>query len=135
MCVTAGVPVSAPVLALNDAQLGLFVMVNASVWPGFTSFAVGVNEYATPTFTVVAGVPVIVGAVFTTVIENAGSAAVPPLPSLTPITMLFVVPASAGAGVPARLPLLAVKVAQVGLFWIVYVSASPSGSLPVGVNE
>ena len=39
----AGVPVSCPVLPLNVAQVGRFVMLNVSVVPASGSLAVGVN--------------------------------------------------------------------------------------------
>ena len=58
-----GVPVKAPVVVENDAQVGRFVIVNASVLLS-RSEAVGVNEYAAPTCAVVDGVPEIVGARF-----------------------------------------------------------------------
>ena len=41
-------------------------------------------------------------------------------------------PAAAVVGVPESRPVLPLKVAQVGLFWMVYVSVSPSASAPVG---
>ena len=45
---------------LNAAQAGLFVMENDMLRPA-GSFAVGVNEYAVPAVTLVAGVPEMVG--------------------------------------------------------------------------
>jgi hypothetical protein len=88
-----GVPASRPVLPLNVAQLGRFVIENVSVLPS-GSLAVGWNAYAVPAVTVVAGAPDITGGElgggFTT-IENVGSDAVA-LPSLTLITMLPYVP-------------------------------------------
>jgi hypothetical protein len=59
----------------------------------FASETVATKLYQTPGFAVVGGVPEIFGGVFVpvpdplTVIENAGSEAVPPLPSLTLMTM------------------------------------------------
>src|SRR4029434_9255715 len=51
-----------------------------------------------------------------TVIENVGSEAVPTLASLTAITMPECTPAL--AGVPESLPVVVLKVAQDGLFWM-----------------
>ena len=93
VCALLGVPDSLPVVVLNAAQAGLFVMLNVSVLPS-GSLAVGVNAYATPVLTDVGGVPEIVGGWFVvppevlTVIENGASDAVPPLPSLT-LMMMF----------------------------------------------
>ena len=84
----AGVPCSRPVVVLNVAHVGRFVMLNVNVPPS-ESLAVGVNEYCVPAVAVVGGVPEIVGATFgteLTTIENAGNCAVA-FPSLTPITM------------------------------------------------
>ena len=85
----AGVPCNRPVVVLNVAQLGLFVMLNVSVPPS-GSFAVGVNEYWVPTVAVVGGVPEIVGGIFdeVTAIENSGNG-VDAFPSLTLTTMLL----------------------------------------------
>ena len=55
-----GVPVKAPVLALNVAQLGALLIENVSA-PPEPVFAVGRNEYASPTVALVAGVPLMVG--------------------------------------------------------------------------
>ena len=69
-----GVPDSAPVLVLNAAHAGLFVMLKVSVLPS-GSLAVGVNAYAFPGMTVIPGVPLIVGTRFCcalTVSVNAG---------------------------------------------------------------
>ena len=63
VCALLGVPDSLPVVVLNVAQAGLFVMLNVSVLPS-GSFAVGVNAYATPVLTDVGGVPEIVGGLF-----------------------------------------------------------------------
>jgi hypothetical protein len=130
----AGVPCRRPVVALNVAQLGLFAMLNVSVPPS-ESLAVGVNEYCVPAVTVVGGVPEIVGEVFgavLTTIENVGSWAVPPCPSLTPMTMPENVPAFAAVGVPDKRPVAVLNVAQVGRFVMLNVSVPPSGSLAVG---
>src|SRR5690242_423276 len=84
----AGVPVSAPVLVLNDAHAGLFAMLNVNELPS-GSLAVGVNAYAVPGITAVEGEPLIVGARFAgalTVIANAASDALR-VPSLTVMTM------------------------------------------------
>ena len=85
----AGVPCSRPVVVLNVAQLGWFVMLNVSVPPS-ASPAVGVNEYCVPTVAVVAGVPEIVGRMFdeATAIENSGNG-VDAVPSLTLMTMVL----------------------------------------------
>jgi hypothetical protein len=56
----AGVPLNRPVVVLNIAQTGLFWMLNLSGSLS-ASLAVGWNEYACPTATVVAGVPEILG--------------------------------------------------------------------------
>src|SRR5512139_2147970 len=105
MLAVAGVPCRRPVLVLNVAQAGLFVMLNVSVVPAFASLAVGVNVYCVPTVAVVGGVPEITGGVFedATVIENAGSG-VDALPSLTLITMFVNVPTLLAPGVPLSRP-------------------------------
>jgi hypothetical protein len=77
------------------------------------------------------------GAVFGaefTVIENAGSDVVA-LPSLALMTMFAYEPTFVAAGVPDNRPVLALKVAQVGLFATLKVSASPSASDAEGWNE
>jgi len=66
------------------------------------------------------------------VIAKAGNDAVPPLPSLTEITMLLFVPVA--LGVPESLPVDVLKVAHDGLFAMLKVSVSPFASLAVGVN-
>ena len=66
-----------------------------------------------------------------TVIEKLGSA-LTLLPSLAKIVMPAEVPTSVAPGVPLSRPVVGVKMAQLGLDWIVNVSASPSGSLAVG---
>jgi hypothetical protein len=83
-----------------------------------------------------AGEPLITGAVFGcafTVIENAASEVVA-LPSLTLMAMLGYEPTFAAVGVPESLPVLALNVAQVGLFATLKVSGSPSASLADGVK-
>jgi hypothetical protein len=64
---TDGVPVSEPVVALNDAQFGLFWMLKDSVAP-VPPAAVGVNAYTVPTVAVVEGVPTMVGGTVTVVL-------------------------------------------------------------------
>ena len=92
VCALLGVPDSLPVVVLNVAQAGLFVMLNASVLPS-GSFAVGVNAYATACLDgrrrragdrrrLVRGPPEVL-----TVIENGGSDALA-TPSLT-LMMMF----------------------------------------------
>jgi len=136
-CVAAvvGVPLSWPVALLNAAHAGLLAIVNVSASP-FASLAEGVNEYALPACTVVAGEPLITGGVGATppatLIENAGRATVV-MPSLTAMVMLEVTPAERGN--PLSLPLLFEKCAQLGLLRILKVSVLPSGSLARGVNE
>src|SRR5690242_8533209 len=68
-----GVPLSLPVAPSNSAQAGVLTPENVSVSRS-SSAASGVNVYAAPAATVVAGVPEIVGARFGcgTVIVNAG---------------------------------------------------------------
>jgi hypothetical protein len=61
--VADGVPDSLPVEVLNVAHVGLFAMLNVN-GSLLASLAVGVKLYAVPTLAVVAGVPVMVGAVF-----------------------------------------------------------------------
>ena len=86
--------------------------------------------------TEVGGVPDIVGdrfATVLTVIANGASVAAA-CPSLTPIMMLLNVPIFALVGVPERSPVLALNVAQVGRFVMLYVSVLPSGSVAIGVK-
>jgi hypothetical protein len=59
----AGVPVNCPELVLNSAQSGLPSIANVSVLPS-ASLAEGWNVYIWPACTEVAGVPLIVGALF-----------------------------------------------------------------------
>jgi hypothetical protein len=73
-----------------------------------------------------------------TVTENAGSEALEAaleVPFETPITMPELVPTLLEPGVPARLPVELLKVAQLGLFEMENVSAAPFASEAVGVNE
>jgi hypothetical protein len=86
--------------------------------------------------TAVAGVPLIVGAVFgwaATVIVNAGSDR-ETFPSLTLMTIFPNVPTLAVVGVPWRRPVLPLNVAQPGRFEILNVRGSPLASLAAGVN-
>ena len=129
----AGVPCNRPVVVLNVAHDGLFAIAYVNVLPS-GSLAVGWNEYAVPGVTDVGGVPEITGGRFGmlfTTIENAGSDAVS-LPSLTLTTIPPKVPMSALVGVPESLPVLPLKVAQLGRFVMLKVNALPSGSLAVG---
>ena len=90
-----GVPVRRPFAVLKLAQLGRFLIENPSEFPS-RSLAVGLKEYAEPAFTLVAGVPVIVGARFEVVdeedeptwIENEGNTT-SARPSRTWILMLL----------------------------------------------
>jgi hypothetical protein len=67
-------------------------------------------------------------------IENAGSDFVA-LPSLTLMTMFEYVPIWDEAGVPVRLPVTVLNVAQPGFLATLNVSLLPSGSDAVGRNE
>jgi hypothetical protein len=103
--VAAGVPLSCPVALLKLAHEGWFAMEKVRVLPE-GSLAVGVNEYAAPTVTLVPGVPEMVGGEddgtplpVSTCTENAGRVAVF-RPSLTAITMFEYVPALLAEGVP-----------------------------------
>ena len=74
---TAGVPTSWPVEPLKVAHDGRLTMLNVNV-SASRSLALGANEYWVPCSIEVAGVPLIVGALFggaLTVIENAGNCA------------------------------------------------------------
>jgi hypothetical protein len=76
--VAAAVPDNRPVLALNVAQLGLFVMLKLRASPS-ASLADGMKVYDCPAVTAVAGAPLMVGALLAeafTEIENAGKEAV-----------------------------------------------------------
>jgi hypothetical protein len=129
------VPVNAPVVVEKAAHAGLFAMLNVSGSLS-ASLAVGVNAYALPCSTEVAGVPEIVGARFAcdTTIENAASDALA-LPSLTLIVMFAAVPTFAEAGVPVNCPVVVLNVSHDGLFVMLNVKVVPaSASLAVGVN-
>ena len=102
---------------MNVAHAGRFAIANVSVLPS-ASAAVGRKANALPTFTLVGGVPLIVGALFSafaTVMAN-GASAVVALPSLTLMTMFEYVPALAAAGVPDNCPVTLLNVAHVGRF-------------------
>ena len=121
---------------LNVAHDGLFVMLNVSGSP-FASLAVGVKLYATPTFALVDGVPLIFGAVFVvdepdTVMLNVGSDAFV-TPSVAVMTMLENTPVA--VGVPESLPVDVLNVAHDGLLRMDSVTVLPSGSFTVGWNE
>jgi hypothetical protein len=78
-----GVPESRPVVVLNDAHVGRFTMLKVSALP-FASAAEGVNEYALPTATDVAGEPDIVGGVLVVpadILIVKGGNQVPPVAS------------------------------------------------------
>src|SRR5262245_1250837 len=104
------------------------------------SDAVGRNEYAVPTRAVVAGLPLIVGALFVVPPEvpdetarvNDGSAA-----DVTPSEAMIMMDANVpvAVGVPESLPVEVLKVAHDGLLRIEKISALPSGSFAVGWNE
>ena len=93
VCALLGVPDSLPVVVLNVAQAGLFVMLNVSVLPS-GSLRGRRERVRAPVFTDVGGVPEIVGGWFVplpealTVIEKRRERRVPPLPSLT-LMMMF----------------------------------------------
>jgi hypothetical protein len=130
-----GVPLKVPVEVLKPAQEGLFCTLKVSVMP-VGPLAVGVNEYACPALTCVGGVPPMVGAgggeAATTWMLNAGRAA-DAEPSLTLIAMLEKVPVF--GGVPLKVPVEVLKVAQDGRFCTVKVSVAPAGPLAIGVKE
>ena len=113
-CAALGVPLSAPVDVLNDAQAGALLTLNVSVSPS-GSLTAGVNKYELPANTCGLGLPPIVGAPLDEIAEaeveaartsigNAGSDAVL-RPSLTEITMLTYVPESVLCGAPPSAPL------------------------------
>ena len=82
------------------------------------------------------GVPLITGAVFArpvTAIEKAGSDT-DAVPSLTLIRMFAYVPTWADVGAPDRRPVLVLKDAQLGRFWMLNPNVLPSGSLAAGVK-
>ena len=96
------------------------------------SLAVGRKLYALPTLIVRTGVPEIVGARFVeplTAIENAGSAVLT-RPSLTLMMMLPKVPVA--VGVPLKRPVVVLKVAQAGRFWMAKPRELPSVSAATG---
>ena len=76
-------PERRPVAALKVAQVGLLTIENVSVWPS-GSDAVGWNEYDCSAVTLVAGVPLIEGALLAaaTMMEKGASVAMA-APSLT----------------------------------------------------
>ena len=87
--------------------------------------------------TLVAGAPVIVGAVLggaLTVSANEGNDVVA-LPSLTRMTMPDVVPTFAVVGVPLKRPVVVLNEAHAGLLWMLNVSGSLFASLAAGWNE
>ena len=57
-----GVPERTPLLALKESQEGSVVACNVSVWPGSTSVAVKVYEYALSSVADVTAVELITGA-------------------------------------------------------------------------
>src|SRR5579864_4669959 len=120
-----GVPLSAPVDVLKVAHAGKFWTLNVSFSPA-GPLAVGVKEYAWPSLTCVAGVPLIVGGTALTWILNAGSEA-DSWPSLTLITMFGNVPTLELEGVPLKVPVEALNAAQAGRFCTLKVSARPVG--------
>jgi hypothetical protein len=84
-----GVPVKRPVVALNVAHDGSFVILNVSGAP-LVSEALGWNEYAVPTIAVVDGEPAMVGGAETvevtpsTFAEVDGASLLPPHPAIAP---------------------------------------------------
>ena len=68
-----------------------------------------------------------------TVIENGASEA-DALPSDTEITIPELVPTLEEVGVPVRAPVVLLKLAQLGLFWIEKVSLPPLGSVALGTK-
>ena len=86
-----------------------------------SAFAVGTDQ-------LIVAVPELLAA---TVIAKPGSDAVD-VPSETLITMLLYVPAA--VGVPLSAPVVVLKLAQLGLFWMLKLSVAPAAALVVGVN-
>jgi hypothetical protein len=149
----AGFPLKAPVTLLKLAHEGLLAIVKVSL-SLFASEAVGTNEYVAPATTVVIGVPEICGGVLLGGVGDVGgvgevggglaaggamivmakgaNAALPPLPSLTEMTISADCPTSVLAGVPVNCPELVLKTAQSGLPSIANVSVLPSGSTAEG---
>jgi hypothetical protein len=129
-------------VALKAAQEGLFTMLNVTPEPD----ALGVNEYALPTVAVIAGEPEIVGAppppppvpvppeLAEVVMWNSALVAVL-TPSDTRMRMSLWVPTFAAAGVPVRLPVVALKAAHDGLLTMVNARVFLAGLVTVGVNE
>ena len=72
-------------------------------------------------------------AVCVTAIAKAGKETLV-VPSLTPMVMFVYVPTSAAAGVPDNSPVALLKVAQLGVFFTLKVSAAPLGSVVAGVK-
>lgn len=118
-----GVPFRLPFAVLKVAQDGLFEILKPSVSPS-ASVAVGVKLYALPACTEVAGVPLMVGARFVTVVAFVAFVAFATvmvnaaredffLPSLALMTMSECWPAV--VGVPLSNPVELEKVAHVGL--------------------
>jgi hypothetical protein len=129
-----GVPFRVPVEALNVAHDGRFWTLKVSVVPA-GPVAAGVKEYFWPTATCVAGTPLMVsgcGAI-TWILKAAREADA--WPSLTLMTILAKVPTLEPAGVPLRVPVDALNVAQDGRFWTLKASVVPVGPAAVGVNE
>ena len=73
------------------------------------------------------------GAAATVIVKGARAAL--SVPSLAEITMLASVPTSPLPGVPLNCPVAMLKVAQLGLFWMLKLSVFPLGSLADGVKE
>jgi hypothetical protein len=55
-------------------------------------------------------------------------------PSVTEIMILGSVPTSVAVGVPVSAPVVVLKLAQEGLFWMLKVRVDPLGPLAVGVK-
>lgn len=99
--------------------------------------AVGVKLYVDPTMIEVGGVPDMVGGELVdadTVMSNGVRDAVE-TPSLTLIAMLSNEPVFAELGVPARVPLAELKLAQAGFPEIVKLSVMPPEPEVDGVKE
>jgi hypothetical protein len=64
-----------------------------------------------------------------------GARDAPTLPLLTLITMFVNVPTSELEGVPLRVPVEVLKLAQEGRFWMLKVRLLPVGLVTVGVKE
>jgi hypothetical protein len=122
----AGVPVSAPVVALNASQAGLPATEKESVLPS-GSDAVGVNEYAWPTVTVCVPLPEIVGARFPEITVIVNVTAAESAPSETEIVTVEL-PTVPTPGVPWSRPVVVLNVAHDGRPTIANVSADPRPS-------